>query len=138
MVQRVNNTADLNTHSLQVEARATELLGQTQDLRIGERGYVLPGIEASGPSRDQKRVAEILQQCDAPIRRSSSPPAMPETRSITMGGLILERGTSPLRLVRSLVGPERPDDPARREIDREHEGEPEPQQPTVGMEQSRQ
>jgi CHASE3 domain sensor protein len=31
---------------LQVEARATELLGQTQDLRIGERGYVLTGLEA--------------------------------------------------------------------------------------------
>lgn len=30
----------------QVEARAAELLGQTQDLRIVERGYVLTGLEA--------------------------------------------------------------------------------------------
>ena len=46
MVKRVNSAADWTAHSLQVEARATKLLGQTQDLRIGERGYVLTGIEA--------------------------------------------------------------------------------------------
>jgi CHASE3 domain sensor protein len=38
MVKRVNSAADWTAHSLQVEARATELLAQTQDLRIGERG----------------------------------------------------------------------------------------------------
>ena len=46
MVKRVNSAADWTAHSLQVEARVTELLGQTQDLRIGERGYVLTGLEA--------------------------------------------------------------------------------------------
>ena len=46
MVKRVNSAADWTAHSLQVEAKATELLGQTQDLRIGERGYVLTGDEA--------------------------------------------------------------------------------------------
>ena len=45
MVERVNRAVDWTTHSLQVEAKATELLAQTQDLRIGERGYVLTGIE---------------------------------------------------------------------------------------------
>jgi CHASE3 domain sensor protein len=43
MDRRVNSAADWTAHSLQVEARATELLGQTQDLRIGGRGYVLTG-----------------------------------------------------------------------------------------------
>ena len=46
MVKRVNNAADWTAHSLQVEAKATELLGQTQDLKIGERGYVLTGDNA--------------------------------------------------------------------------------------------
>jgi signal transduction histidine kinase/ActR/RegA family two-component response regulator len=46
MVKRVNNAADWATHSLEVEAKATEVLGQTQDLRIGERGYVLTGENA--------------------------------------------------------------------------------------------
>lgn len=46
MVKRVNSAADWTAHSLQVEAGATELLGQTQDLKIGERGYVLTGLEA--------------------------------------------------------------------------------------------
>ena len=46
MVERVNNAADWTAHSLQVEAKATELLGQTQDLKIGERGYVLTGDNA--------------------------------------------------------------------------------------------
>src|SRR6516164_10355568 len=43
MVKRVNSAAGSTMHSLQVEAKATELLGQTQNLKIGERGYVLTG-----------------------------------------------------------------------------------------------
>ena len=46
MVKRVNRTAHWATHSLQVEAKATELLGLAQDLKIGERGYVLTGDDA--------------------------------------------------------------------------------------------
>ena len=46
MLERVNSAAGWATHSLHVEAKATELLGQTQDLKIGERGYVLTGDEA--------------------------------------------------------------------------------------------
>jgi methyl-accepting chemotaxis protein len=46
MVERVNNAAGWATHSLRAEAKATELLEQAQDLRIGERGYVLTGIDA--------------------------------------------------------------------------------------------
>jgi signal transduction histidine kinase len=46
MVKRVNNAADWATHSLRVEATAAEVLGQTQDLKIGERGYVLTGEDA--------------------------------------------------------------------------------------------
>jgi signal transduction histidine kinase/ActR/RegA family two-component response regulator len=45
MVERVNSEADWVTHSLQVEAKVTELLGQTQDLKIGERGYVLTAVD---------------------------------------------------------------------------------------------
>ncbi len=46
MVQRVNDAADWTAHSLEVAAKTTELLKETQDLRIGERGYVLTGIDA--------------------------------------------------------------------------------------------
>ena len=46
MVERVNNAADWTAHSLQVGAQATELLSETQDLKIGERGYVLTGDKA--------------------------------------------------------------------------------------------
>jgi signal transduction histidine kinase/CheY-like chemotaxis protein len=46
MVERVNRAADWTTHSLQVETKAAELLAQTQDLRVGERGYVLTDIDA--------------------------------------------------------------------------------------------
>jgi signal transduction histidine kinase/CheY-like chemotaxis protein len=46
MVKRVNSAADWTAHSLQVEAKATELLAQTQHLRIGELGYVLTGMDA--------------------------------------------------------------------------------------------
>jgi signal transduction histidine kinase/ActR/RegA family two-component response regulator len=46
MVERVNNASDWARHSFRVEAKATELLGQTQDLKIGERGYVLTGDDA--------------------------------------------------------------------------------------------
>jgi hypothetical protein len=37
MVKRVNSVAGWTAHSVQVEARVSELLGQTQHLRIGER-----------------------------------------------------------------------------------------------------
>ena len=46
MVERGNSAADWSAHSLEVEAKATQLLAQTQDLRIGERGYVLTGSDA--------------------------------------------------------------------------------------------
>jgi signal transduction histidine kinase/ActR/RegA family two-component response regulator len=58
MVKRVNSAADWATHSLQVEAKATELLGQTQDLKIGERGYVLTG-EAAFLAPYQSALARI-------------------------------------------------------------------------------
>jgi signal transduction histidine kinase len=45
MVGRVKSATDLVTHSLRVEAKATELLAQTQDLKIGERGYVLTSLD---------------------------------------------------------------------------------------------
>jgi signal transduction histidine kinase/ActR/RegA family two-component response regulator len=45
MVKRVNSEADWAAHSLLIEAKVAELLGQTQDLKIGERGYVLTGEE---------------------------------------------------------------------------------------------
>jgi signal transduction histidine kinase/CheY-like chemotaxis protein len=46
MVERLNSAAGWARHSLQVEAKITELLGETQDLKIGERGYVLTGEDA--------------------------------------------------------------------------------------------
>ena len=46
MVERLNSAAGWATHSLQVEAKITELLSETQDLKIGERGYVLTGEDS--------------------------------------------------------------------------------------------
>jgi signal transduction histidine kinase len=46
MVERVNSAAGWTAHSLKVETKATNLLGLTQDLRIGERGYVLTRVDA--------------------------------------------------------------------------------------------
>ncbi len=46
MAQRVRRAADWTVHSLELEARATALQGQTRDLKIGERGYVLTGSDA--------------------------------------------------------------------------------------------
>jgi CHASE3 domain sensor protein len=64
MAERVNSAADWVTHSLEVEAKATELLGQTQDLRIGERGYVLTARTpfSSPTNRRSARVPASLDE----------------------------------------------------------------------------
>ena len=46
MVERLNSASGWATHSLQVETKITELLSETQDLKIGERGYVLTGEDS--------------------------------------------------------------------------------------------
>jgi signal transduction histidine kinase/CheY-like chemotaxis protein len=41
MAERVNRAADWVAHSLEVEARATELLSRVQDVKLDQRGYLL-------------------------------------------------------------------------------------------------
>ena len=49
MVERVNSTADWVAHSLEVEGRASELLGKLQDLELAKRGYLLTRSDAFIP-----------------------------------------------------------------------------------------
>ena len=46
MVERVNNASDWARHSFESRPRPPNCLGKTQDLKIGERGYVLTGDDA--------------------------------------------------------------------------------------------
>jgi signal transduction histidine kinase/ActR/RegA family two-component response regulator len=46
MAERVNRAADWVAHSLEAEAIATELLDRVQDLKLGQRGYLLTRSDA--------------------------------------------------------------------------------------------
>jgi signal transduction histidine kinase len=46
MVGRVNRAADWVAHSLEVQARSAQLLGEVQDLELGQRGYLLTRSDA--------------------------------------------------------------------------------------------
>ena len=66
MVKRVNNTADWVAHSLNVQARASELFGKAQDLELAKRGFLLTRSDAFLPSYDEARAA--LPQALAKLR----------------------------------------------------------------------
>ena len=57
MAERVNSAADWVAHSLEVEGRASELLGKVQDLELAKRGYLLTRSDAFIPSYDEARAA---------------------------------------------------------------------------------
>ena len=57
MAERVNRAADWVAHSLEVEARATELLSRVQDLKLGQRGYLLTRSDAFLAPYEQARAA---------------------------------------------------------------------------------
>ena len=57
MVERVNSAADWVAHSLEVEGRASELLGKLQDLELAKRGFLLTRSDAFIPSYDEARTA---------------------------------------------------------------------------------
>ena len=57
MVERVNSTADWVAHSLEVEGRASELLGKLQDLELAKRGFLLTRSDGFIPSYDEARTA---------------------------------------------------------------------------------
>src|ERR1700683_4446200 len=57
MAERVNRAADWVAHSLEVEARATELLNRVQDLKLGQRGYLLTRSDAFLAPYDEARAA---------------------------------------------------------------------------------
>ena len=57
MVERVNSAADWVAHSLEVEGRASELLGRLQDLELAKRGFLLTRSDGFIPSYDEARTA---------------------------------------------------------------------------------
>jgi signal transduction histidine kinase/ActR/RegA family two-component response regulator len=57
MVERVNSAADWVAHSLEVEGRASELLGKLQDLELAKRGFLLTRSDGFIPSYDEARTA---------------------------------------------------------------------------------
>ena len=57
MVERVNSAADWVAHSLEVEGRASELLGRLQDLELAKRGFLLTRLNGFIPSYDEARTA---------------------------------------------------------------------------------
>jgi len=57
MVERVNSAADWVAHSLEVEGRASELLGRLQDLELAKRGFLLTRSNGFIPSYDEARTA---------------------------------------------------------------------------------
>ena len=57
MVERVNSAADWVAHSLEVEGRASELLGKLQDLELAKRGFLLTRSGGFIPSYDEARTA---------------------------------------------------------------------------------
>ena len=57
MVERVNSAADWVAHSLEVEGRASELLGKLQDLELAKRGFLLTRSNGFIPSYDEARTA---------------------------------------------------------------------------------
>ena len=65
MVERVNSAADWVAHSLEVEGRASELLGRLQDLELAKRGFLLTRSNGFIPSYDEARTA--IQQALAKL-----------------------------------------------------------------------
>ena len=57
MAERVNRAADWVAHSLEAEAIATELLDRVQDLKLGQRGYLLTRSDAFLAPYDEARAA---------------------------------------------------------------------------------
>ena len=57
MVERVNSAADWVAHSLEVEGRASELLGRLQDLELAKRGFLLTRSNGFISSYDEARTA---------------------------------------------------------------------------------
>ncbi len=57
MAERVNRAADWVAHSIEVQARATDLLSRVQDLKLGQRGYLLTRSDAFLAPYEQARAA---------------------------------------------------------------------------------
>jgi CHASE3 domain sensor protein len=57
MTERVNRAADWVAHSIEVQARATDLLSRVQDLKLGQRGYLLTRSDAFLQPYEQARAA---------------------------------------------------------------------------------
>ncbi|HEY1453987.1 MAG TPA: CHASE3 domain-containing protein [Roseiarcus sp.] len=57
MVERVNGAADWVAHSLDVQAKAAQLMGRVQDLELAKSNYLLTRLDAFLPTYDEARAA---------------------------------------------------------------------------------
>jgi signal transduction histidine kinase/ActR/RegA family two-component response regulator len=86
-VERVNDTADWVAHSLDVQAKAAQLLGRVQDLELAKGDYLLTRLDAFLPAYDEARAA-IQQALDK--LRSSVPDNPEQTARVGRMGLSIE------------------------------------------------
>jgi signal transduction histidine kinase/ActR/RegA family two-component response regulator len=101
MAERVNRAADWVARSLEVEARATELVNRVQDLKLAQRGYVLTRSDAFLAPYDEARVA--IPPALASLRPLVADNPDQAARVERMGGLIdelLARSTNTVELGR--------------------------------------
>ena len=102
MAERVNRAADWVAHSLEVQARATDLLSRVQDLNLGQRGYLLTRSDAFLAPYEQARAA--IPQALGNLRPLVADDPDQTARVERMGALIdemLTRATKTIELGRN-------------------------------------
>jgi signal transduction histidine kinase/ActR/RegA family two-component response regulator len=102
MAERVNSAADWVAHSIEVEARATELLTRVQDLKLAQRGYLLTRSNAFLAPYEQAQAA--IPQAMSKLRSLVADNPDQTARVERMGALIdelLNRATTMIELGRN-------------------------------------
>jgi len=106
MAERVNRAADWVAHSIEVQARATDLLSRVQDLKLGQRGYLLTRSDAFLAPCEQARAA--IPQALGNLRSLVADDPDQTARVERMGALIdemLTRATKTVGLGRNGSSP---------------------------------
>jgi signal transduction histidine kinase/CheY-like chemotaxis protein len=102
MAERVNRAADWVAHSIEVQARATDLLSRVQDLKLGQRGYLLTRSDVFLAPYEQARAA--IPQALGDLRPLVADNPDQTARVERMGALIdemLTRATTTVELGRN-------------------------------------
>ena len=102
MAERVNRAADWVAHSLEVEARATELLSRMQDLKLAQRGYLLTRSDAFLAPYEQAHAAipQIMSKLRSLVADSPDQTARVEHLGVLIDEL-LTRATTLVELGRN-------------------------------------